>query len=72
MPERSAELLGIAHAKLRRGADQHARVADLSAALRIERGMVQYDLPLLTDPQFLDQSTIEDQRGHAPEPASRS
>src|ERR1700739_4241654 len=65
MAERCAELLSIAYAELRRAADERARIPDLTAAFRIERGVVQYHLAFLTHSQNLDEGAVEDQCGHA-------
>src|ERR1700689_2139069 len=64
--ERGAKFLSVAHTKLRRAADQRARIPDLTAAFRIQRGVVEYPLPFLTDSQYLDEGAVENQRRHAP------
>ena len=62
MGKRSANFLGIADHKAPSGARQEAAIADLSAALRIERGVVQHDLAFLPGPQNIDQCAVEYQR----------
>ena len=63
MGKRGADFLRVAHGKARIGAQQNAGIADLAAALRVERRVVQHNLAFLARPQHIDHCAIENQRG---------
>src|SRR6202012_4157119 len=61
--ERSADFLGITYREARISGKQHAAIADLTAALRVKRRVVENDLTLLTRPERIDERTVKYQRG---------
>ena len=68
MRERCAHLACIVHLEARTGPNECAGVADLAAALRIERRSIQDDLSLLPGPQGVDQGSVENQRRDLADP----
>jgi hypothetical protein len=64
--ERRADLLRVAHreacgASLRRASAEDAGIADLTAAFRVERRMVEHHLPFLAGCSAIDHGAVENQ-----------
>ena len=67
--KRGANFARVAHREMRRGAvwagaDEYTRIADLAAAFRVKRRVVEHDLTFLPLSQYINDGAVENQRSH--------